>query len=201
LLLTETLPCYGKIMISSLQGKILFKEINFIVLDVNGIGYKVFLSEKTLHRIAKEQVFLKLFTFLHVKEDALALYGFLSKEELDLFETLYGISGIGPKAALSLSAIGSVEEFKKTIDKDGFKVFEAVKGIGRKKIQKIVLELTGKLTKLEKKEPLSEDPAVDALVSLGFSRQKSREVLKEVLPKIKDSEQRVKEALKILGKG
>jgi len=187
-------------MIGYLQGKIILKRNNFAILDVNNVGYKVFLTEETLNRIPENGESLKLYTFQYVREDRQELYGFLTMDQLELFEALNDISGIGPKAALSFSAIGSLEKMRELIEKGQTNTFDSIKGIGEKKMQKIILELTGKIrSSFSKSSGAEKDPAIDALVSLGFSSQIAKNAL-EGIPKEMDINQRIKEALKILGR-
>ncbi|MBI2624823.1 MAG: Holliday junction branch migration protein RuvA [Candidatus Nealsonbacteria bacterium] len=185
-------------MIYFLEGKPVLKGNNFIVLEVNGLGYKVFLSANNLQRVEESEKAIKLFTSLRLKEDALELYGFLNQKELGLFETLNEVQGIGPKAALVLSSVGSPEDFRKAIEEGDAKFFAGIKGIGAKKIQKIILELTGRFKELKKEDNKETDDALDVLISLGFSRQKAKEALDKVSLETKEADQRVKEALKIL---
>ncbi len=187
-------------MISYLSGKIKFKTDKCIILDVNGVGYKIFLSQKTLAKII-ESGNLELFCFLNVRETALDLYGFLTKEELDFFEILENIRGVGPKAALEISSLGPLEKIKKSIEAQDEKIFEEISGIGRKKAQTIILELSGKIKELypikKSKEGISEPE--QALINLGFSGQQAKEALSQVPKDIKD-EEKIKQGLKILGK-
>src|SRR6266571_1807758 len=97
-------------MISYLEGKIIFKKEKFIIVQVAGIGYKVFLSSQSLLKIGDIGNDVKLFCFQNVKEDALDLYGFLTYDELDFFEVLMEIRGVGPKSALDIAALGSLEK-------------------------------------------------------------------------------------------
>jgi len=182
-------------MITSLQGKIVLKREKFLVVEVAGIGYKVFCSANTLKKIP-ETGELKLFTFLFLREDAVELYGFLSQEELGLFETLNEISGIGPKTATMLASLGSLGKLKETIEKG--QLPPEIKGIGQKKAQKILLELTGKIKEVNKSpQSIEADNALDTLVSLGFPRQRAKEALSKIPNGLTD-EERIKEALKNL---
>ena len=190
-------------MIAYLEGKIILKEEKFVILDVKGVGYKVFLSKKTLSKLPEIGQNLKIFCFLNVRENALDLYGFLDQKELEFFEILDSISGIGPKAALEISSLGPLEKIKEKILKQDEKIFEGIPGIGRKKAMAIILELSGKIKDISKKslsgKPLS-DEAEEGLIGLGFSRQKAKLALSKLPKDIKDSEEKMKEALKILGK-
>ncbi|MFH1841174.1 MAG: Holliday junction branch migration protein RuvA [Candidatus Nealsonbacteria bacterium] len=188
-------------MISSLQGKIVKKENKFVVLEVGGVGFKVFLTESALNKIPEKENNLKLHTYLYLKEERVELYGFLTEEELDLFETLKEISGIGPRTALALTSFGSLLNLKNIMEKEEERFFREVKGIGKKKMQKILLELTGKIKESSKsKDPIETDEALNALISIGFPRQKAKEALLNLPSEIQDTEAKIKEAIKVLGR-
>jgi Holliday junction DNA helicase RuvA len=186
-------------MISYLNGKIILKRDKFIILEVNNIGYKVFLSRQTLLKLPEIGGTIKLFIYQNVKEEALDLYGFLTYEELEFFETLMDIRGVGPKSALDISALGSLDKIKDRILKQDEKIFEGIPGIGPKKAMTIILELTGKIKMLGQKKG-SADEAEGALMQLGFSKQQAKNALSRVPGNIKNSEERIKLALKNLGK-
>src|SRR3989344_1176136 len=188
-------------MISYLEGKIILKRDKFIILEVNNIGYKVFLSRDTLYKLPEVGENLKLFCFQNVKEEALDLYGFLTYDELDFFEVLNDIRGVGPKAAIEIASVGPLDRIKDRILMQDEKIFEGIPGIGAKKAMTIILELTGKikmLSSLKSKKP--KDDAESALTQLGFSSQQAQEALRSVPPNIKNVEERIKIALKSLGK-
>ncbi len=186
-------------MISYLNGKIILKKDKFIVLDVNNVGYKVFLNRQNLLRVPEIGENLKVFTYQNVKEEALDLYGFFTYEELEFFEVLMDIRGVGPRSALDISALGSLDKIKDRILKQDEKIFEGISGIGSKKAMTIILELTGKIKMLGQKKG-SADEAVDALNQLGFSKQQAKDALGRVSSNIKNPEERIKLALKNLGK-
>ena len=177
-------------MISYLYGKIILKKDKFVILEVNNVGYKVFLSRKTLSTLSDNFIhvpdtnigeFIEIFCFHNVKEDASDLYGFLTYDELDFFEILNDIRGVGPKAALEISSLGSLQKIKDKILKQDAKIFQEIPGIGAKKAMTIILELTGKIKLLDgQKSKGLADPAEDALVQLGFSRQQAKEALSNV---------------------
>ena len=186
-------------MISSLSGKIILKRDKFIILEVNNVGYKVFLSRQTLLTLPENGENLKVFTYQNVKEEALDLYGFLAYEGLEFFETLMDIRGVGPKSALDISDLGSLDKIKDRILTQDEKIFEGIPGIGSKKAMTIILELTGKIKMLGNKKD-SADEAESALMQLGFSKQQSKEALINVASNVKNTEERIKLALKNLGK-
>ena len=184
-------------MIASIKGKIEFKGEKFLVIEAAGIGYKVFCSPGTLKNISEGKE-IKLFTGFYLKERTVELYGFLSIKELELFETLNGISGIGPKIAMMLASLGSLEKLKEIIEKG--RLPQEIKGVGKKKAQKILLELIGRVKEIEKPKKITKpDEALDALISLGFSSRRAREALSEISDKT-DTETKIKEAIKALAR-
>lgn len=190
-----------KIMIAYLEGKIILKKEKFIILDVQGVGYKVFLSKMALSKLPEIDKILKVFCYLNVRENSLDLYGFLDSKELDFFEILENIHGIGPKVALEISSLGPLEKIKEKILSRDEKLFEGIPGIGRKRAMAIILELTGKLRDVSSQKKTAEiDEAEEGLVNLGFSRQNAKTALSQISKDIKDPEQKIKESLKILGK-
>lgn len=184
-------------MISYLKGRIISKRDKFIVLDVNNVGYKAFLSKKSLEQ-AKEQEEKEIFCFLDVKENSMNLYGFFKKEELEFFEILNSIRGIGPKAALEISSLGPIEKIKEKILKHDLNLFDSISGIGKKKARAIILELSGKIENFSDNKKTT-DEAEDALVNLGFLRKDAKEALEKIPKDIEKSEERIKKALKLLG--
>lgn len=186
-------------MIHFLEGKIELKGEKFLILNSNGVGFQVFCSPNTLKKIPAAGENTRVFTRLHLKEDSAELYGFLSERELELFQILNEVSGIGPKAALLIASVGTIEQFKQAIQTGDSKFFEGIKGIGQKKVQKIILELTGKLKEWDRKIVEQKDEALEALIKLGFTAQKAKQALSQVPAEIRDTENRIKEALKFLG--
>lgn len=192
-------------MISYLSGKILNKRENFVILVVGGVGYKVFVNSQIISEVNTSQE-VEFYTYQHVKEDALDLYGFHSLDELDLFELLLSISGIGPKSALGVLAIASVQDIKDSIARGDSDLLTKVSGIGKKTAERVVLELRekvgsiavnldGKADNPESGMAQSSDE-IDALIALGYSMQQAREAIRKIDPKITDSGERIKEALK-----
>ena len=190
-------------MIGYLEGKIEFKAARYVILNVRGVGYKVFASPETLKKIPEKGANVKVWTHLHVKEDALELYGFLHIGELDLFETLISAPGIGPKKALSVLSAAPIDTLRRAIAAGDTSYLSKVSGIGRKTAEKIVVELKEKMAgrgiTVEAPELKEEADALDALVSLGYSQREAREALARVPQDIKSPEKKVKEALKRIG--
>lgn len=186
-------------MISYLQGKLILKKEKFVILDVNSVGYKVFLSKKSILNLPKINETIKLFCFQDVKETALDLYGFFDYQELEFFEILNDIRGIGPKAAIELSSLGPLDKIKERILNQDEKLFSSIPGIGQKKAMAIILELTGKIKNISKEKISGGDEVEAALLNLGFPKQKIKEVLSKISKDIKDPQEKIKEALKIIG--
>lgn len=195
---------YASGMISFLEGAVVFKAEKFVVLSVNGVGYRVFCGQDTLQKIPEKGPFVKLWTHQHIREDAQELYGFLTFAELEFFELLISISGIGPKGALGILAIAPLDTLKKAIAAGDTSYLTRVSGIGRKTAEKVVLELREKLAgrgvAVDAPELKIEADALDALVALGYSQREAREALSRVPKDVDDVGGRVKEALKRVGK-
>lgn len=188
-------------MISLLKGIIESETEKCVILDVNGVGYKVYISGNTFKNLPKKGEKIKLYTHLHVRENAMELYGFLNLEELEIFELLISISGIGPKGALSVLTVVSIDTLKKAIVNEESDILTKVSGIGKKMAEKIILELKNKIGDEFTGKGVSVDSeAIDALMSLGYRLQEAREVLKKVPEDVEGVEDRVREALKLLGK-
>ncbi|MEK7662249.1 MAG: Holliday junction branch migration protein RuvA [Patescibacteria group bacterium] len=189
-------------MIARLEGKVSFVGERYAVLDVGGVGYKISATIDTLRMLRKEKGVVALLTHLAVREDALDLYGFLHRPELELFEMLIGVSGIGPRSALQIMGLAGVETLKKAISSEDTSYLTKVSGIGRKTAEKIVLELKDKMGSqggAHHGELKEESDAVEALKSLGYSQSEAREALKKVRTETVGTSGKIKEALKILG--
>jgi len=189
-------------VITHIKGTVIDRGERSVVIDVNGLGYKVFVTTTAMETI-KDSSPVSLWTHLAVREDAQTLYGFHSKDELHFFELLISsISGVGPKTALGILNVSSVSNIRKAVTSGDTSHLTKVSGIGKKMAEKIVLELKGKY-EAEESSGLSlrdEVDALEALKALGFKHNDAREALKEVDPSITDTGARVKKALKLLGK-
>jgi Holliday junction DNA helicase RuvA len=185
-------------MIAFLDGKLILKRDKFVIIEVASVGYKVFLSKASLFKIPEIGGTIKVYTYQNIKEDISDLYGFLSYEELEFFEILNDIHGVGPKAALELSVLGPLDKIKDRILAQDEKIFEGIPGIGSKRASTIILELTGKIKTMTGGKKESADEAENALVQLGFSKQQAKDALNGVSGK--NTEERIKLALKNLKK-
>ncbi len=190
-------------MISYLKGKIIFKLKDRIIIEVNDVGYAVFLSDNFLRTIKVGHI-QEIFTYQHVKEDILALYGFKTLDELEFFNLLLTVSGIGPKSAIAILAIASLDDIKESIVRGDSHLLVQVSGVGKKTAERLILELKDKVYKMGGDYDLS-GPAVlldeiEALVALGYSNLEAREALKQVDNSVVDSSDRIRQALKKLSK-
>jgi Holliday junction DNA helicase RuvA len=189
-------------MIAKLRGKIDLLHDNFVIVDVNGVGYKVFVTVHTFGKIAGSGE-IELYTHTYVREDTLSLYGFIEIEELEMFELLIAISGIGPKAAMGILAIADPKTIGMAVLNEDPTILTRVSGVGKKIAQRVILELKNKITDMpvhEKAQISSDSDAFEALVAMGYSISESREALKQVAADINDVGERVKLALRFLGK-
>jgi Holliday junction DNA helicase RuvA len=189
-------------MIASLRGIITAKDLNSLVLETGGIGYRV-LCTAGLAGECKIGQEMHLHTYLQVREDAMVLFGFAEQAELDFFELLITVSGVGPKMALSVLNAGNSEMVKEAIAAEDAAVFTKIGGVGRKTAEKIIVELKEKVGALgysrESGGSAGSDDLLVALEQLGYS---AREI-KEVLPKLErgaSAEIRLRQALKLLGR-
>lgn len=194
-------------MIGSIKGKIILKTEKFLLVETNGVGYKVNVIADTLAKTQKEEDIF-LFIHTHVREDIFDLYGFADRQELEFFEMLLSVSGIGPKSALVILSIASIETLKKAIGTGDTGYLTKISGIGRKTAEKIVIELRDKVGKEKEGGSLQvELDALEALKSLGYSQSQAREALKKIplghsqMGEVTemDANTKIREALKILG--
>src|SRR3989339_135964 len=189
-------------MIAYLRGKIQNKQKNYIILNVRDIGYLVFVSETIFVDLEIGQE-IELYIHQHIREDAHTLYGFKSLEQLEMFELLLTISGIGPKSALAVIGIASVDDIKDSISRGDSSLLIKVSGIGKKTAERVVLDLRDKVGYLAVSgvagttcDISSSRDEIDALIALGYSLQQAREALQKVDSQITDSGERIREALK-----
>ena len=191
-------------MIGYLKGKIEFIDGQYIILDINGVGYRVLVPSKIFLN-AKINEELKLFIYTHVREDTLDLFGFADLSDLKLFQQLISVSGVGPKTALSIFSFGERDSIIKAVIEGDVSFFTAVPRLGRKNAQKIIIELKSKLGSIEELDLTddgikSKDEVLAALKSFGFSSQESLEALRAVGKNAKTTEEKIRLSLKYLGK-
>lgn len=194
-------------MYSYIKGRIDHRAADYFVIDNNGIGYKVFSSLSTLDKLSAG-LEVKVFTYMYVREDIISLYGFLTPEELRIFELLISVSGIGPKVANSVLSALTPSKFGLAVITGDVQILKSISGIGLKTAQRIILELKDKMKTEEafdKSEVQISDTndniseAINALQVLGYSASEAVKVLKSVDVDNLDIEEVIKQALKKLG--
>lgn len=188
-------------MIAHLSGTILSKQENYMVLDVGGVGYRIFCTNTLLHTYAEGEE-IGVHTHLVVREDVLDLYGFSSPEEVELFLLLISVSGIGPRSALQIMNLETLEKLLGAIAQEDTAYLTKVSGVGKKSAEKIILELKDKVSSFDTttmQELRREDEDVlEALKTLGYRADEARNALKQVPKDITDQSAIIREALRLL---
>jgi len=192
-------------MISHLRGKLVQKNPTEIVIDVNGVGYLVNIPLSTFEKIDKLDGEVHILTYLHVREDAMVLFGFATEAEREIFRMLISISGIGPKIAQGILSGISTNDLREAVLINNIDAMTSISGVGRKTAERIILELKNKLGKLEVAEspvtPTSRQlkarsEAVIALMSLGFNRSSAEQAVRTVLNESTSKDLSVEELIK-----
>ncbi|MFN2389214.1 MAG: Holliday junction branch migration protein RuvA [Actinomycetota bacterium] len=191
-------------MIGFLQGRIAGRTPEGCFLDVNGVGYRLACSTLTLAALPGDGAAVRLWTHVHVREDALALFGFATEAEQRMFEALIGVAGVGPKVALQVCSAFSTDALRRALATDDVSALASVPGIGKKTAQRIVLDLKDKLAlpdlEIVGSRPTAYVQARSALENLGYSPGEVRTALSELdAAEGDDVEVLVRSALKVLG--
>ncbi|MCX7843702.1 MAG: Holliday junction branch migration protein RuvA [Clostridia bacterium] len=201
-------------MFAYIKGKLEYKYNDFVVVEANGVGYKINTALSTIESIGQIGSEVKLFTHLYVREDIMNLYGFMTQEELGMFELLISVSGVGPKAAVSLLSAVSPSKFGLAVITDDAKTLTKAQGIGTKMAQRIILELKDKIKKEQlaatdsfKEEKAAVDragsrasEAISALMVLGYTALEASRAVSAVYSEDMDLESVIKSALKGLAR-
>ena len=199
-------------MISYIKGELVYIGENNIVIDNNGIGYNVFVSAGTVYKLPHINNQVKIFTYMDVKEESLQLYGFLNMEELNMFNLLITVSGIGPKGALAILNSLSPKDIVLAISYQDKNALSVGKGIGKKTAERIILELKDKVSGIGTggSEAVSistgtvtenrdeKNDAIAGLVTLGFTRSEAAKAVERVYTADMDSAKIISAALKVL---
>ena len=189
-------------MIGALIGTVHTITKNPIIFFAGDVGYSVSITDTLAHALTPNK---KIFLFIHthVREDAFDLFGFISQEELSLFELLLTVSGVGPKTALLVMNAGG-EAIKHAVQTSDVDFFTRVPRLGRKNAQKIIIELKNKLGSIEELDlrdaSQETDEMIDALVSMGFAKKEVLAIIKKIPTTNTTVEQKIKSALKLLAK-
>ena len=186
-------------MIAYIKGTVMSLEEKYLIILVSGIGYKVSAPFEVIGK-AKLNSEIELWIHHHLRDDSSDLYGFEKRDEKEFFEALLGVSGIGPKSAINILNVATVSDLKKAASTADTSHLIKVSGIGKKMAEKIVLELKGKFSDDETVSLKSEVEAIEALKALGYSQKESRDALKAIPNTLHTPEDRIKAALKLLGK-
>lgn len=193
-------------MIAYLEGKIIAKTGTYFILQTGGVGYQIFVGDNFLATITVGNI---QNTYIHhrVREDVSDLYGFSSLGDLELFELLLSVSGVGPKSALAVLSLAATNDIKEAIIRGDAGLLMKVSGIGKKTAERIVLELKNKVLKAFSGDNLGGEESfsglgeeLDALLALGYSVSESRSALNKVGPELTSTASRVKAALRYLGR-
>ena len=204
-------------MISYIRGELCDIEEQKAIVDVNGVGYDIYMPQQALSLLPPMGQQVKIHTYLNIREDAMQLFGFLTKEDLNVFRLLIGVNGIGPKAGLNILSCLSPDELRFAVLSGDAKAISATPGIGKKTAEKLILELKDKLNIEDMLEHAahggdSEDlasgtdtasntmqaEAVQALTALGYGSAESLRAVKKSSPECSSVEDILKEALKFL---
>ncbi len=192
-------------MISYIKGEVVKKGIDYLILDNNNIGYYINTSFSTLEKISEKEKIIIL-TYMHIREDIIALYGFLTSDEMDLFKKLISVNGIGPRAGLSVLSTYEVNTVKEIILKEDVSRLSKVPGIGKKTASKIILELKDKVGTVEELKgseivvSSEMSDVIEALTSLGFNYAEVKRTLGNMELSGKSENDIIKEALKNLNR-
>lgn len=202
-------------MFAYIKGALEMKSIGYIVIDINGLGYKIFMSQNNIDTIGELHDIIKVFTYVKVREDDISIYGFKTQEELRMFELLIGVSGVGAKSALVMLSCIEPSEFAIAVISNNIKLLTQVPGIGTKSAQRIILELKDKLKaeqseldeeKLEnaklKSSKTNENvqEAISGLMVLGYSRKDIEKAFTHLIVDELSVEELIKKGLILLTK-
>lgn len=203
-------------MISFIKGYVAETTENSVILETDSIGYEIFMTRTAIEKTSRMQDKIKIYTYFHVREDTMQLYGFLSRDDLEMFRLLLNVNGIGPKAAMGVLAAITADELRFAVLSDDVKTISRAPGIGKKTAQKLILELKDKLKledafekKLDHQEENlsladtslrdSRQEAVEALTALGYSSTDALRAVRQVSEETGDDVEAIlKAALKQL---
>lgn len=200
-------------MIAYIKGTLEMKFDNYVVIDVSGVGYKIFMGEKAIEELGNIGDTVKVHTHYHVREDDISLYGFISNEELKMFELLLGVSGIGAKSALTMLSNITPSSFALAVITNDTSKLVKIPGVGAKSAARIILELKDKLKTMEaksddKNEPIQEaiiddgkvQEAISALQVLGYNKKEIEKALEKLDTKDLSVEDMIRKGLAVLGR-
>lgn len=200
-------------MLAYIKGKLEMKLADYVVIDINGLGYKVFMSESSMDKLGQIGDIVKVHTFYRVREDDISIFGFNTYEELRMFELLISVSGVGAKTAVAMLACISPSEFAMAVISNDITKLVQIPGIGKKSAERIILELKDKLKKDENiakqakeeiKEVITEnkniEEAMSALQVLGYTRREIEKAFEKIEKNNLTLEELIKRGLSALSK-
>ncbi|HHT96998.1 MAG TPA: Holliday junction branch migration protein RuvA [Clostridiales bacterium] len=179
-------------MISYLRGELIEKKEKYIIIDVNNIGYEIALSTSAIMGLPSIGGTIKIYTHLHVREDVIALFGFITKDDLEMFKLLITVNGIGPKGALGILSGLSADEIRFAVLAEDISTITKAPGVGKKTASKLILELKDKFelndvfeqsisnTQNNNKIMEIKDEAIQALLALGYSSSDAMRAIKQI---------------------
>ena len=189
-------------MIAKLTGKVAHLDIKFLIIEINGIGYKVFATGETLEKAGEIGSDISLWIHQTIREDASDLFGFPTRDALGLFELLIGVSGIGPKTGLNILNLTTPDTIREAVETGDTSYLTKISGIGKKMAEKMIIELRDKLGAQDEKYvngTLKDGAlAIEALKSLGYSEREAREAVKKIDKNLTSTQDIVKSALRLL---
>jgi Holliday junction DNA helicase RuvA len=186
-------------MIAYLRGTLFQRTADSVIIDVNGVGYRARVPASTLDVLGDDGAQVALHIHTHVREDDISLFGFATQDELDLFELLLSVSGIGPKVALGILSSASSNEIRSAIAQGNLEILSGIRGIGKKTAQRLVLELKGKIElgdEISELSPLDGEVAA-TLINLGYSAVEAQRAARSAQGKT--LEDKLRAALQYLG--
>ena len=199
-------------MFAYIKGSLEMKFKNYIVIDVGGLGYKVFMPENNINSIGEIGEIIKVFTYYRVREDDISIFGFKTQEQLRMFELLLSVSGVGAKSALVMLSCIEPSEFAIAVISNNVKLLTQIPGIGPKSAQRIILELKDKLKSEQNEEQIEESKAksikvnenvqeaISGLMVLGFSKKDIEKAFEHLTVETLSVEELIKKGLILLSK-
>lgn len=199
-------------MFAYIKGSLEMKFKNYIVIDVGGLGYKIFMAENAINSLGEIGEITKVFTYYKVREDDISIYGFKTQEELRMFELLLSVSGVGAKSALTMLSCVEPSEFAIAVISNNIKLLTQIPGIGTKSAQRIILELKDKLKSEQNEEQIEESKlvsikinenvqeAISGLMVLGYSKKDIEKAFEHLAVETLSVEDLIKKGLILLSK-
>ena len=209
-------------MLAYIKGKLEIKMTGYVVIDVGGLGYKIFMSDTGIERLGNIGETVKVHTYYRVREDDISIFGFNTQEELKMFELLISVSGVGAKTALTMLTVCEPSEFALAVIAEDIKTLTTIPGIGPKSAKRIILELKDKIKKEQEVEAIKEEigkqekqenrfydaieikekvsEAIQALQVLGYNKKEIEKIIEKLNYKELSTEELIKKGLNLLNK-